>query len=121
MGTPHEILEDRCKAFAAVPALRRFILDRRAQRLPEGVRLYLYVTASPVGRSTGFATTVNEATGVFSLFAEFAWPPLGWVLLFDGDLEDPLREVTWWANYSYDAKFEGKEFGLPCLWTVGGI
>lgn len=110
---------DTKKAFAALPALRQFVLDRHAKGLPKGVRLYWYVAAGTSTRSTGFASYISRRTGNYAVFAEFSWPPLGWVLVFDGQIEEPLSEVTHWADYEYDQEWSSNAIAVSCHLALG--
>lgn len=117
---PPDYLKDLSPAFRVLPQLRQFVLDRDAKGLPEGVRLYLYLVASLHGRSSGFGSIAREDTGTYAVFSELAWFPLGWVLLCEGTVEEPIRDVTWWTQYDYDQQWTIDELSVSCQWAVGG-
>lgn len=119
LGPPPAYLKDTSAVYKVLPALRGFVLDREAKGLPEGVRLYLYIVAGLAGRSTGFTVMANESEGEYAVFAELAWPPLGWVLLFDGEVAEPIREVTRWAECNYAEQWPLKEISVSCQWAEG--
>lgn len=99
--------------------LRAFVLDQRRTHLPEPSRLYAYIVADRAGRHTGLARITDRFTGNFLWCAEVAFWPLGWVLVFDGDVtREPLLDITRWAELGYD---EAVEMGiqLPCNRLVG--
>lgn len=116
---PSSILTDLSAVARILPALREFVLNKEATGLPDGVSLYLYLVAGLKGRSSGFNVMVNERENTFAVTSEFAWFPLGWVLLCDGVLNEPLREVTSWARYDYNQQWAIHELSVSCQWTEG--
>ena len=119
LGPPPNALIDLSAVSPVLPALRDFVLDPHARGLPQGVKLYLYLVASLVGRSSGFGVIGREDTGTFAVFSELAWFPLGWVLLVDGIVDEPIRDVTWWAQYDFDYQSTLHELAISCQWAVG--
>ncbi len=102
LADPPPMTFDLTKAAAAMPALRRFILERDARGLPESVKLFMYLPAERAGRTSGIAEVGSRSTGQVALLSEFAWWPIGWVMLFDGELPEDLTEITSWAGYEYN-------------------
>jgi hypothetical protein len=96
--------------------LKKFVLDKSAHVLPVPVRLYTYLVCNFKGRTTGIVKSWNFSTGQVSLFAEFSWSPLGWALVFEGEVEPDLFDVTGWSKYEYD---EGLPLTLrlPVVWV----
>lgn len=99
-----------------MPLIRKFILDKEANGLPASFQLYTYLVGNPAGRATGIVKMWSRSTGASALFTEFAWWPLGWVLVFDGQIRDTLFDITGWSQYKYD---EGVPvtLNLPCYWV----
>lgn len=118
---PSSILTDLSAAAKVLPALREFVLNREATGLPDGVKMYLYLVAGLKGRSSGFNVMVNERENTFAVTSEFAWFPLGWILLCDGVLNEPIREVTEWAKFDYNFQWPLPELGVSCQWIEGSI
>ncbi len=110
LGSPSALADappmtfDVTKAAAAMPGLRQFVLDRDARGLPDGVKVFMYLPAERAGRTSGIAEVGSRSTGRVALLSEFAWWPLGWVILFDGELPEHLTETTSWARYEYNAE-----------------
>ncbi len=122
MGPPPDwILTDLSAAARVLPSLRKFVLNKEATGLPDGVRLYLYLVAGLKGRSSGFNVMANEREKTFAVNSELAWFPLGWVLLCDGVLNEPIRDVTKWARFDYNFQWKLPELAVSCQWTEGGI
>ena len=72
-----------------------------------------------MGRSTGFCSYANETTSARAVFSEFAWRPLGWVLLFDGEVDGSIREVTRWADWDYNAQWTSDILVISSQWAEG--
>ncbi len=109
---------DMSNAYKHLPALRDFVLDKEASNLPAPVRLYTYLVCGYKGRTADVVKCFNKQTGASLLFSEFSWWPLGWVLVFDCQLEKNLFDVTEWAQYGYDDVFPMR-LNVPCLWVEG--
>ena len=62
--------------------------------------------------------TAKRSTGKIAIFSELAWWPVGWVLLFDGELSEPLLDITGWVNFCYNTSVSAT-LGLPCHWIEG--
>ncbi len=107
--------KDISLATKAMPLIREFILDKEANGLPAPFQLYAYLVINPAGRETGIVKMFSRSTGASALFAEFAWWPLGWVLVFDGDIKDDLFSTTGWSQYEYDEEVP-LTLRLPCYW-----
>lgn len=107
---------DISPATNVMPKIRKFILDKEANELPAPFKLYTYLVGNPAGRQTGIVKMLSRSTGASALFTEFAWWPLGWVLVFEGQIKDMLFDITGWSQYKYD---EGVPvtFNLPCYWV----
>lgn len=106
---------DISPATNSMPLIRKFILDKEANQLPAPFKLYTYLVGNPSGRATGIIKMFSRSTGTSAIFSEFAWWPLGWVLVFDGQITDTLFDITGWSQYRYD---EGVPItlNLPCYW-----
>jgi hypothetical protein len=103
-------------AISSMPLIRKFILDKEANKLPAPFKLYTYLVGNPAGRATGIVKMLSRSTGASALFTEFAWWPLGWVIVFEGQIKDTLFDITSWSQYKYD---EGVAvtLDLPCHWV----
>lgn len=116
---PPELFMDVSQAYKALPELRKLVLDREATGFPEGVRLYMYLVAQPAGRSSSIGVMGSRSTSKVAILSELAWWPVGWVLVFDGELPDePLLDVTEWANFGYNQEVCAT-LRLPCHWIQG--
>lgn len=116
---PPELFMDVSVAHKALPEIRRFVLDREATGLPEGVRLYLYLVAQPAGRTSSISVRGSRTTGEVAVLSELAWWPIGWVLFFHGESPlEPLLDVTEWADFGYSTVVSAT-LRLPCHWIQG--
>jgi hypothetical protein len=70
------------------------------------------------GRSSSIGFVGSLSTGSVAVVSEFAWWPLGWVLLFEGQLPEELLDVTGWANFTYDTRISAT-ITLHCHWLQG--
>ena len=107
-------------ATKSIPSIRNFILDKEASGLPAGIRLYAYLIGNRAGRITGVVKMWSRRTGASVLFAEFGWPPLGWVVVFDGSVKDKLYDVTAWSEYRYNEEVS-ITLNLPCYWLESRV
>lgn len=98
-----------------LPTIRYLVQNKEAIGFPEQLRVYFYITCGGGGRKSGFAQMSSRSTGNTILFSEFAWKPLGWALIFDGQLREPLLDITNWANFHYDEEIS-VQICAPCLW-----
>lgn len=107
---------DTSPATNMMPLIRKFILDKEVDGLPTPFKLYTYLVANPAGRTTGIVKMFSRSTGASTLFTEFAWWPLGWAIVFEGEIKDKLFDITDWSKYRYD---EGVPItlDLPCYWV----
>lgn len=120
MGPPPDrILTDLSSVERVLPALREFVLKKESTEFPDSVKLYVYLVAGLNGRSSGFNVMVNEREKTFAVNSELAWFPLGWILLFDGVINEPIREVTSWTRSGYNEQWSLNELSISCQWTVG--
>ena len=118
---PTKILTDLSAATRVLPALREFVSNKHATGLPKGVKLFLYLVAGLKGKSSGCGVMEDERDSTFAVTAEFAWFPLGWILLCDGVLNEPIREVTEWAKYDYNRQWPLNELSISCQWGEAGM
>ncbi len=109
---------DISTAINYLPALREFVLAKEVSGLTVPVKLYTYLVCDFEGRTTGVAKRFNKNTGASLLFAEFSWWPLGWVLVFEGQLSGNLLDVTDWSQRGYDEEIP-ITLNIPCLWVKG--
>lgn len=107
---------DISPATNSMPLIRKFILDKNANELPAPFKLYAYLVANPAGRASGIIKMFLRSTGASILFTEFAWWPLGWVLVFEGQIEDISLDITAWSQYKY-AECVPITLNLPCYWV----
>jgi hypothetical protein len=107
--------KDISLATNAIPLIGKYILDKEANGLPAPFQLYTCLVGNLAGRATGVVKMWSRSTGASALFVEFAWPPLGWVLIFDGSIKDKLFKVTNWSQYKYDEEVP-VTLNLPCCW-----
>lgn len=104
--------------------IRKFILDKEAKGLPVTFRLYAYLVANRKGRKTGIIPMFSKSKNTYALFTEFSWFPLGWILAFDGNIEDKLLgsienkllDITDWSKYKYDEEV-AIDIEIPCYWV----
>lgn len=108
--------KDISPATNLMPLIRKFILDKEANGLPASFQLYTYLVGNPAGRQTGIVKMLSRNTGASALFTEFAWWPLGWVLVFEGQIKDTLFDITGWSQYKYDEGIP-VTLKLPCYWV----
>jgi hypothetical protein len=98
------------------PWIRPFLLTKESQALPPTPRLFAFAVARQgVGRGTGPVGIQDERIGRFTVLAEFAFWPLGFILCYrDLDLEKnlPLASISHWASYGYHEKV-GIGLALP--------
>ncbi len=98
-----------------LPAIREFILEKSLCELTSQLRIYLYLVCESGGRASGFAKVWSKKRNSSSVIAEFAMWPLGWVAVFEGELNDDLCEVTQWSKLKYNEKIT-VNLDVPCLW-----
>lgn len=85
-------------------ALRQLVLNRDSNGLPNEYRLYCYII-HPSGqwsRSSGVTGLITG--GRRSIFAEFAYPPFGYILTF-ADSAPPdadLMDISFFAQHSFN-------------------
>ena len=102
---------------ARYPHLRELLLDAEATRPLAPLRLWLYLQATPGGRSSGVVASIMTATGVGRVLAEFAFWPLGWVLTFDDVAVNGAVEVSSWFEIGYHDK-QPVVLAVPCQWVL---
>lgn len=85
------------------PELVRFILNKEATGLPPHIRVYCYLNASPVVRSTGVFAAISLERGEGRVMSEFTFPPFGFVMAFEGAEPDAsLVDITHFAWCRYN-------------------
>ena len=98
--------------------------NKERNGLPVPFRLYAYLVGNRKGRKTGVVQLFSKSKKTSALFTEFSWFPLGWVLVFDGNIEDKLLgstenkllEITDWSKYKYDEEV-AIDIEVPCYWV----
>lgn len=98
-------------------AIRDFVLNRDAVGIPKPLRLYMYIVANGAGRKTGIGVMNTHNSEGILMSQEFAWWPLGWILVYDGEPDVFLSDVTGWAELPYNAK-AAMEILLRCYWIA---
>ena len=115
---------DISAASGALKLIRAYVLDKEANGLPASFRLYAYLVGNRKGRKTGIVQLFSKSKKTSALFTEFSWFPLGWVLVFDGNIEDKLLgskenkllDITDWSKYKYDEEV-AIDLEIPCHWV----
>lgn len=74
------------------PTIRRLILERTVEPLPDGMSLYLTIFLGPGARLVGPSLTAETSTGDWRWILEVAFPPLAFLLVLAAKGEVP---VTW--------------------------
>lgn len=101
----------------ANPDLEAFVLDRDRKYLPPRYRFFVYFAADGRHRAVGTSGMLHIESGVIHVMTELAYPPYGYLLVFDGAPPDNrLFEITHFARYDY-RQFEVMELRLPVLPT----
>lgn len=103
-----------------MPTLRSLVLDKSACGLPTPLRLYTYLVANPMGRLSSICARGSTISGETEVFVEFSWWPVGWVLVFDGQIKENLTDVTSWAEFRYEEEVS-MTVNLPCVWVDSSI
>ena len=85
------------------PALRKFILNRDFQYLPEEIKIYCYYNIEGANRYIGdnVVGSLNNMSPI--LLSEITFPPMGFVLTVKSRSPDErLTEISHFANYRYN-------------------
>lgn len=93
----------------AYPELAHFVLDKNTQNLPEGIRVFAFVTRSERSRAhplTPISLVTFSGETPTSKLSEYVHKPLGFVMTFGTGLleKDELYEITNFSTHAYDDK-----------------
>jgi len=87
---------------SANPWVRKFLRSSRNQEWPTDTHLYVFATNSRGGRKSGVSGFYEIPRQRAHVVAEFTFWPLGTVLSFGEELNDPrLAPIHLWSRYDY--------------------
>jgi len=98
--------------------LRNFVRKKDSKGLPNSVRLYAFASIKAVGFRTGIFSSISLNKKSVAWLVATGLHPIHWILVFDGELDKELLEVTDWANYGYKERIT-KKIEVPCYWLAG--
>jgi len=102
------------------PELVNFVLDKEKKCLPEKIRIFGFYNFEGNLRYNRIAIGGKN----MSVFSEFAYPPLGFVMTYNNTLppDDRMYDISFFAESGYDEKisFELKMPTLPTYLDVPG-
>lgn len=83
------------------PQLVKFVLNRDEKYIDPRLRIYCFLTKTPIGRSSGISAVGGARS--MSIFSELSFPPLGFVMTFNSPPPDErLLEITSFSRYDYN-------------------
>jgi len=104
--------------FSANFELQKLIFNKYEQRVPEGMRLFVFMVhpSSFAARQSSVSSVVNlEEAGKSYRFAEICFPPFGYILTFGSDpINKEIVDITYFEKYSFAERVQ-MTLSMPVL------